>query len=88
LPKDDPQRRQPVIGKAVGSLGWEPKVGIDKGLDATIAYFSLNIASSSREATVASIDSARAARARLSRRRRDARPQPVSNGHAEQDDMR
>lgn len=86
LPKDDPQRRKPVIEKIATSLGWEPKVGIDKGLDATIAYFSLNIASSSREAKVASIDSARAARARLPKRR-DARPQPASNEHAEQHDM-
>jgi|GraSoiStandDraft_5_1057265.scaffolds.fasta_scaffold14677_2 UDP-glucuronate decarboxylase len=85
LPKDDPKRRKPVIGKAASSLGWEPKVGIDKGLEATIAYFSLNIGTGSREATVASIDSARAARARLPRRR-DVREQPTSAGHAKQDD--
>jgi UDP-glucuronate decarboxylase len=63
LPQDDPKRRKPVIGKAATSLGWEPKVSLEKGLDATIAYFALSIATNNREATVASIDSARAARA-------------------------
>ena len=87
LPKDDPQRRKPVIGKAVSSLGWEPKVGIDKGLEATIAYFSLNIGSSSREAIVASIESARAARARLSRRG-EARAKPSSTGRVKREDMK
>jgi UDP-glucuronate decarboxylase len=65
LPKDDPQRRKPVIGRAAAALGWKPKVSIEKGLDATIAYFALIIATQNREAKVASIDSARAARARV-----------------------
>jgi UDP-glucuronate decarboxylase len=65
LPQDDPQRRKPVIGKATAALGWKPKVSIEKGLDATIAYFALSIATRSQDATVASIDSARAARARV-----------------------
>jgi UDP-glucuronate decarboxylase len=73
LPQDDPQRRKPVIRKAVESLGWRPKVEIERGLDATIAYFSLRMATTNREATVASIESARAARARLPSRR-GARP--------------
>jgi UDP-glucuronate decarboxylase len=68
LPKDDSQRRKPVIGKAAAVLGWKPKVGIEKGLEATIAYFSLIIATQSREATIASIDYGRAARARALRR--------------------
>jgi UDP-glucuronate decarboxylase len=63
LPQDDPQRRKPVIGKATTSLGWEPKVSLENGLDATIAYFALSIATT-KEATIESIDSARAARAR------------------------
>ncbi|MDB5604064.1 MAG: putative sugar-nucleotide epimerase/dehydratase [Bradyrhizobium sp.] len=79
LPQDDPQRRKPVIAKAAASLGWEPKVSLEKGLDATIAYFALSIATRNREATVASIDSARMSRARASKRhatdgRSDVRP--------------
>jgi dTDP-glucose 4,6-dehydratase len=40
LPKDDPQVRQPDITKAREILGWEPKVGFDEGIKATIAYFN------------------------------------------------
>src|SRR3954462_14310795 len=74
LPQDDPQRRKPVIGKAIAALGWVPRVSLDKGLEATIAYFALSIASSSREATVARIDFSRAARARHSKRRYESAP--------------
>jgi UDP-glucuronate decarboxylase len=74
LPQDDPQRRKPVIGKATATLGWFPKVSLDKGLKATIAYFALSIASSSREATVARIDFSRAARAHHSKRRYEPEP--------------
>jgi UDP-glucuronate decarboxylase len=69
LPEDDPKRRKPAIGRAIRSLGWKPAVALKTGLEATIAYFSLGIATHGREATVASIDSARAARARQPRRR-------------------
>ena len=69
LPQDDPQRRKPVIGKAAEALGWKPKISLERGLDATIAYFALSIATKSREAIVASIESARAARARAPKRR-------------------
>src|SRR4051794_9787336 len=69
LPQDDPKRRKPAIEKAISSFGWKPTVALQTGLDATIAYFSLGIATHSREATVASIDSARVARARSPRRR-------------------
>jgi UDP-glucuronate decarboxylase len=69
LPQDDPKRRKPAIEKAISSLGWKPTVALQTGLDATIAYFSLGIATRSREATVASIDSARVARARWPNRR-------------------
>jgi UDP-glucuronate decarboxylase len=68
LPQDDPRRRKPVIGKAMDAFGWQPKVGLDRGLEATIAYFALSVATTSRETTVAGIDAARAARAGHSKR--------------------
>jgi dTDP-glucose 4,6-dehydratase len=37
LPVDDPQQRQPDIGRARDLLGWEPKVELDEGLRRTIA---------------------------------------------------
>lgn len=40
LPKDDPQQRRPDITKARRVLGWEPKVGLDAGLEETIGYFA------------------------------------------------
>jgi UDP-glucuronate decarboxylase len=43
LPQDDPKRRQPVIARAIELLGWRPSVTLDKGLRATIDYFSLKI---------------------------------------------
>ncbi len=39
LPEDDPKIRQPNISKAKALLGWEPKMDLDKGLEATIDYF-------------------------------------------------
>jgi nucleoside-diphosphate-sugar epimerase len=36
---DDPRRRRPDITKAGRLLGWQPSVGLDEGLLATIAYF-------------------------------------------------
>jgi dTDP-glucose 4,6-dehydratase len=39
LPEDDPQVRQPDTTKAKELLGWEPKVPLETGLAATIAYF-------------------------------------------------
>ncbi len=39
LPLDDPRQRQPDIGLAKKSLGWEPKVELEKGLKKTIEYF-------------------------------------------------
>jgi len=44
LPEDDPQVRQPDIGKARRILDWEPKVSLDDGLDATIEYFRKRLA--------------------------------------------
>ena len=39
LPEDDPKTRQPDITLARTLLGWEPKVGLDEGLERTVAYF-------------------------------------------------
>lgn len=44
LPQDDPTRRRPDISLAKEKLGWEPKVPLEKGLEATIAYFKKLIA--------------------------------------------
>ena len=39
LPEDDPRQRQPDITKARTVLGWEPRVGLEEGLERTVAYF-------------------------------------------------
>ena len=39
LPEDDPQQRQPDINQAMQRLGWSPSVGLEQGLDPTIAWF-------------------------------------------------
>ena len=39
LTVDDPKQRKPDITKARNLLGWEPKVGLEEGLNRTIAYF-------------------------------------------------
>jgi UDP-glucuronate decarboxylase len=39
LPEDDPKQRQPDIARAREILGWEPAVGLDEGLERTVAYF-------------------------------------------------
>lgn len=44
LPEDDPKRRQPVIHQAKGLLGWKPTVPLEQGLQATIDYFTLRMA--------------------------------------------
>jgi UDP-glucuronate decarboxylase len=44
LPVDDPQRRRPDINRAETLLGWAPKVPLEEGLEATIAWFSREIA--------------------------------------------
>ncbi|RMH01950.1 MAG: SDR family oxidoreductase [Chloroflexi bacterium] len=36
---DDPKVRRPDISKAKRVLGWEPKVGLEEGLEKTIAFF-------------------------------------------------
>jgi UDP-glucuronate decarboxylase len=46
LPEDDPVQRQPDISKAKQLLNtWEPKIGIEEGLDKTIHYFKKIISS-------------------------------------------
>jgi nucleoside-diphosphate-sugar epimerase len=37
--KDDPKTRKPDISKAKKLLGWEPNIGLEKGLLKTIEYF-------------------------------------------------
>jgi UDP-glucuronate decarboxylase len=44
LPQDDPKRRKPVIDAAQTRLGWRPRVPLKDGLEATIAYFALQLA--------------------------------------------
>jgi UDP-glucuronate decarboxylase len=39
LPPDDPTQRKPDISLARATLGWEPKVNLEQGLDRTISYF-------------------------------------------------
>ncbi len=40
LPIDDPTRRRPDISLAIALLGWKPRVPLEKGLKATIAWFA------------------------------------------------
>ena len=39
IPADDPKQRKPDITRAQNTLGWEPKVQLEDGLEETIAYF-------------------------------------------------
>jgi UDP-glucuronate decarboxylase len=39
LPQDDPLQRQPIIDLARQELGWEPTIGLEKGLEPTIDWF-------------------------------------------------
>ena len=43
LPKDDPKVRRPDISKARRVLGWEPKIGLEDGLQRSIAWFRQHI---------------------------------------------
>ena len=43
LPIDDPRVRRPDITRARALLNWNPKVGIDEGLQNTIAYFRTKV---------------------------------------------
>jgi len=42
LPADDPQRRQPDIGKAMRMLGWAPEMDLEDGLEDIISWFKEN----------------------------------------------
>jgi UDP-glucuronate decarboxylase len=44
LPEDDPRRRRPDITLAREALGWNPSVGITKGLEKTIDFFRSRLA--------------------------------------------
>ena len=44
LPQDDPKQRQPDITKAKQELNWEPRVGLEEGLEKTISYFQKALA--------------------------------------------
>jgi UDP-glucuronate decarboxylase len=39
LPSDDPKQRRPDISLARATLGWQPAVALESGLQRTIAYF-------------------------------------------------
>lgn len=39
FPQDDPRRRCPDITLAKKSLGWQPKISLEEGLEKTIEYF-------------------------------------------------
>ena len=39
IPQDDPRQRQPDITAARETLGWEPKVQLEQGLEKTVGYF-------------------------------------------------
>ena len=39
LPLDDPKTRKPDISKAKKLLDWEPRVGIEEGIEKTVQYF-------------------------------------------------
>ncbi|MGE5537432.1 MAG: UDP-glucuronic acid decarboxylase family protein [Gemmatimonas sp.] len=53
LPQDDPKRRKPVIARAMGLLGWRPQIALEKGLRATIDYFSMKVAPQAGAASAA-----------------------------------
>ena len=43
LPTDDPRRRRPDISLARRLLGWEPRVGLEAGLTATVRWFEAQV---------------------------------------------
>jgi UDP-glucuronate decarboxylase len=71
LPQDDPKRRKPAIDAAEKRLGWRPRVPLKEGLEATIAYFALQLAerTTTTMATVAGRNSTAAAHLALASQR-------------------
>jgi dTDP-glucose 4,6-dehydratase len=51
LPVDDPKVRQPDISRARTALGWEPRVGLEEGLVATVADFRDRLQTATDEVT-------------------------------------
>jgi nucleoside-diphosphate-sugar epimerase len=43
MPENDPLQRRPDIGKAKRLLGWEPKIGLDEGLQMTVEWFKMKV---------------------------------------------
>jgi len=48
LPQDDPKQRCPDISKARRILQWQPKVGLEEGLQLTYEYFRQKVAEAAR----------------------------------------
>lgn len=48
LPENDPKMRRPDISKAGRVLGWQPQVGLEEGLQKTMAYFKKELARTER----------------------------------------
>jgi dTDP-glucose 4,6-dehydratase len=48
LPQDDPRQRCPDISKAHRILQWQPKVGLEEGLQLTYEYFRQKVAEAAR----------------------------------------
>jgi UDP-glucuronate decarboxylase len=65
LPQDDPKRRKPVIEAAEQLLGWRPRVPLRKGIEATVAYFALQLASGNTAVPLARRSAAKAPRTQL-----------------------
>ena len=56
LPVDDPRRRRPDIGLARKLLKWQPEVGLEEGLEQTIAWFARAIERRPRGKTGAAME--------------------------------
>ncbi|PZX45909.1 UDP-glucuronate decarboxylase [Roseinatronobacter thiooxidans] len=50
IPVDDPQQRRPDLGLAKMVLGWQPKVTLEEGLNATIPWFRSQLKANSHRA--------------------------------------
>ncbi len=75
LPQDDPKRRRPVIDRAFALLGWRPRVPLERGLRATIGYFSLKVSAPPLSPVVAPMLRPARARSRPQRFASAAKPE-------------